>query len=80
MQGEGRRDALERRRGAVSAPPPGTLHDLANGSFFTFYTVRTAMKAMLLAATLMVCAISFLSGCRAEGQVGDTQSNVGAAR
>jgi len=38
------------------------------------------MKAMLIAATLMICAISFLSGCKAEGQVGDTQSNVGAAR
>jgi hypothetical protein len=38
------------------------------------------MKAMLVAAALMICAVSFLSGCKAEGQVGDTQSNVGAAR
>ena len=38
------------------------------------------MKAMLIAATLMICAISFLSGCKASGEVGDTQSNVGAAR
>jgi len=38
------------------------------------------MKALLLTATLLLCAVSFLAGCRAEGEVGDTQTNVGAAR
>jgi len=38
------------------------------------------MRAFLVATTLLVCAISMLAGCRAEGEVGDVRTNVAAGR
>jgi len=38
------------------------------------------MKVLLLTATLLLSAVALIGGCRAEAEVGDTHSNVGAAR